>query len=240
MEKTYRLRFYLSAPVALDSPIHLDGVLAAVHPAMHNQETSITRFDSGHNIVTVPLPLCSFRAGGNWVWACTAGEFPEIAKFGSDSLTKRRNPQDYFAAQRTFMPGSNAMKDKFITFQVVQTPYIDFLAISNDPPELHRIAKRVKAIGGKRKSGWGEVRACAIIEEPCHPKEILILDNCARRRLPKEFLYWAESITPMQCRSPYWHPKMVEDGAEVGTQIALNREITISRKRGESCAVFAD
>lgn len=236
--KVYEVRYYLSSPIDMSSPIHLDAILSAVHPAMHNLSAKPERFNSDSSeIIDAPLPICSFISKGNWVWACTAGEFPDSAIISADSITKRRGPQDQFNFQRQYLPASGCMKDRFITFQEVITPYIYFLAATIRERELTRIAKRVNSIGGKRKSGWGMVSKLEISEVEVPLSEILVKDGIARRRIPEEFLE-GEATNILQCKSPYWHPARVEPGCEVGDPVKLADSVKIRYERGEEYAIF--
>lgn len=233
----YKITFFMQTPIALSSPLHFDGLLTAVHPAMHNTTTP-TRYSKNIPIIDAPLPLCNIRSKNRWVWGCTAAEFPNNAKLSQDSITKRRTPQDIFNAMRSFLPGSGPMKDKFSTFQIVSTPTIYFLAATTELKELTRLTKRIQNIGGKRKSGYGIVSKFEIEPVDATIKDLLVLDGNARRNLP--FVFCNNNIDDAKmipCNSPYWHPASTEQGIEVGDPIELTENIEYYYGRGERYAI---
>ena len=68
----YQITFFVKTPIITNSQIHLDALLSAIHPAMHNKEI-ITRNSPLNHVTDAPLPIDSAKIGNTWVWCCKIG-----------------------------------------------------------------------------------------------------------------------------------------------------------------------
>lgn len=218
-------------PIAINSSLHLDSLISAVHPAMYGNN-KLSKFDvDDKKIAIAPIPLMSAYCGNDWVWLATAAEFPDCAKMSNDSLIKMWGPEDIDQSQRVVRTSEGALRNRFITFTTILTPEIYFYAATYDVKELNRLLNRIASIGRLRKSGYGMISnwTVEIINIPW--KELLIINEIARRNIPKSF---ALSGTAHQIRTtpPYWHNSNKKLGFEAGEKVILSDEIKIRGQKG--------
>ena len=220
-----KLTAIMDAPIVQMSPLHLDALLTAVHPAMHNQAHCPVRADTTRSgLSPVPLPLLSAYCGSTWVWAATAAEYPDCAALSTSTITRRTDHHDVLYLQRKVTPSVGPMKDRMIKSVVIMTPEVWFYAATNNTKELMRIIQRVNAIGGLRKDGYGSVREWRLEKSAICPHEILAQDGHARRRLPQA-LCENEAYKRLAIYPPYWMAADAPFGFEVGDAVALREEV---------------
>lgn len=221
---------HVKTPICLSSPLHFDALLTSIHPAMHNLSSRPTRYDvDSSSVIQAPLPLCSARSNDgdeyDWVWAATAAEFPDTAKIESDVIIKRWTAEDAESFRLVLSTATGSLRNRFIRFPIIVTPEVFFYCATSDVKELARILRRVKSLGGLRKSGYGVVSEWEIEEIDMDWQEILVKDGMARRRLPESFGL-GESVS-LSVKPPYWHKSTIVKGIDVGCQIELFDAVVI-------------
>lgn len=225
-----KLTAKVKTPIAINSPLHLDGLLSAVHPAMHNIENRPTRYDAdGSTVVQAPLPLCSIRSSGgdlyDWVWAASATEFPDTAMLEGDAIVKRWTASDVECFRLVLSTATGALRNRLVRFPIVVTPEVYFYCMTSNWGELRRIVRRVKSIGGLRKSGYGIIDCWEIESCDLNWREVIVKDGIARRNLPASFGE-GESIN-ISTKPPYWHKSTITEGTRVGSKVNLNDGLVI-------------
>lgn len=215
----YEIRFYVSAPVITTTQIHLDGILSAVHPAMHNLSW-ITRQSARSEVKTAPLPIDSAKIGSKWVFCCTASDFDDSAKVFTDKFNKRKDAIDYHYITRRLTPRSGPGRDRLETCYGVLCEYVRFYASTTDLREMERICKRVRSIGNLRKMGYGSVSCIEINKTELSWKECLVLNGIAMRNMPA-CMVDEGFISRIPVQSPYWLSDNIEHGVMAGEKCFL-------------------
>lgn len=222
----YKITFEVKTPIITDTPIHLDGLLSAVHPAMHGTEI-ITRNSTIAQMKDAPLPIDSAKIGNVWVWCCTAANYSDDAVPYQDHITKRKVACDYFYIESRQTPRTGPGRDRCDTVYGVSCSTASFLASTKDRKEIERICRRVKNIGGLRKMGYGEVTRFEVEETLYSWRDCLEQEGIAVRNLPSEMLE-----TPCNMRvpvkHPYWHPDHYIPGAFAGYDVKLKSEVWLN------------
>lgn len=224
----YRITYRVKTPIITVSPIHLDALLSAVHPAMHNIK-AITRRSSRYEVITAPLPIDSARLGRDWVWCCTTADYSDDAIPYSDKITKRKTGIDYFYINGRQTPRTGTGRDRCDTIYGVVCSNVSFLASSSDKRELARICGRVKSIGALRRMGYGEVTEMEIEETNLSWKDCLVRDYRAMRAIPKNMLTHCKTQRVV-VHPPYWLHERVE-GVLPGDFAELRKDVTLSANR---------
>lgn len=227
----YILRFYVKTPIIAASPIHLDGLLAAVHPAMHNNGKITSRQTPVSELKTAPLPIDSIVVTENgrrkWQWCCSAGEFAESAEFFSDKFARRKTDIDYMYMKSRQTPNCGINKNFMGTIYGILTPYIEFYVSTTNKKELMRIAKRVKNIGSHREKGYGQIADFELIETNDSFQDCVIDGIYARRNLAAAFVE-SGAYRNIPTKPPYFHGGMIESGVVVGDRCALKEVVTLN------------
>lgn len=216
-----RITFYLKTPIIFTNPIHLDGLLASVHPAMHNVG-AISRFSQIDKIIVAPLPLDSIKINNCWVWCCSTGEFADDTTFFTDKFNKRRDQIDYLYLSGKHATGSGPARDRLesVYGAVCKSISFDFSA-SKINSRIEQLAKRVKNIGNMRKSGYGEVDRYEINEiSNMTWQDCIIKNGEARRNLPQEMIV-EKCDDIFNVVPPYWFPGGRKNGVTVGFECTL-------------------
>lgn len=231
--KIIRVTARMGSQLVLTAPLHLDGLLSAVHPATHGHQRPTRSDETDEHIRIAPLPLGQVFYGGSWVWAASAAQMPDEATLRVSTITKRRDPGDVYYAQRQFQPASGPMRDRMVAVQTVCTPSMSFLAVSNDVPDVRRLLRRVMSVGGLRKNGYGQVLSWDVDVADISLgidawRETIINDGRARRRLPAEILK-PDTYRDQQLRAmpPYWCRAGLVWGVEVGDECELRDEVML-------------
>lgn len=223
----YSLRFSLASPIIIDSPLHLDSLLSAVHPAMHNTN-SITRQSGIESLAFAPLALDSAKLGNAWVWCCSAAEFPNNAKYFDGKFTKRRDGTDlmyYRGIQQTTM---GIMRDKMEGIYGVSAECVEFYLSTPEIKEVERITRRIKWLGGLRKMGYGEVKGYDVNEmQGANWRDCIISGGKARRNLPLS-LVSCDTIKQVACKPPYWYYGNKNSGIEAGEACELKEGVYLN------------
>lgn len=215
----YEIRFYVSAPVITTTQIHLDGILSAVHPAMHNL-SGITRQSARSEVKTAPLPIDSAKIGSKWVFCCTASDFDDSAKVFTDKFNKRKDAIDYHYITRRLTPRSGPGRDRLETCYGVLCEYVRFYASTTDLREMERICKRVSSIGNLRKMGYGRVSNFEITEAEMEWRDCLVRFGVAMRNLPA-CMTVGGNLSRIPVQAPYWLPDNMEPGVIEGEKCCL-------------------
>jgi hypothetical protein len=221
----------LDRPAVVQGPLHLDALLSARHPAMHNQEETVTR-KSGR-IVIAPLPLSVARNGRDWVW-CASAWLPSLAS-GQAAIVKRRDGIDYLNTRRTIYPAVGPERDRLLRYPT-QSGSIEFLATVPDGrgyKELRRICRRVDQIGGLRKAGYGLVREWRFEEVDRDPRDCLAMDHAdggqrAARTMPAGLFAGDAEPQMISTIPPYWAIAEAKPAYAAGTRGRLCSTITIA------------
>lgn len=226
------------APVVVhpSSPLHLDALLSAVHPAMHDKGKVTRQGASG--VEYAPLPLLralSPDAPCDWIFAASAMEVSADAELSTVSFTKRRDGVDVLMGERQITPGMGPMRDRMTTAIAVLAREVFFFAVCYDTSELSRLLRRISHIGGMRKQGYGEVCGWGTEELGGYDRwrESLVLAGKARRFLPASFCNYGfsgdcrvQSLGAI--RPPYWHHVSDTQRVDVGAGVILRERLTCS------------
>lgn len=223
----YEVRFYVDAPIIVGSPMHLDAILTAVHPAMHNL-SYINRFSNKNEIVVAPLPLDSAKIKGIWVWCATAADYGPSPQFFYDKFDKRADAMDYHNIQKRLTPRTGPGRDRMETVYGVVCEYVRFLASATNKNDLSRICRRVKAVGGLRKMGYGRVKELTFTETSQSWKSCLVRNGMAVRNLPAVMIKTAEKTVKVQVTPPYWLPDNMVEGVREGTICSISSEVWLN------------
>ena len=225
-----KLTAHIKTPTVLSSPLHLDGILTAVHPAMHNMDARPTRYDLHNAAVKVaPLPLHSIRSncdrGYEWVWAASAAEFPDSAQVKNDAIVKRWTAEDTEQFRLVLSTATGALRNRFVKFPIIITDKVYFYCISKNTKELVRLLNRVDSLGGLRKSGYGMVSSWDAEPMQADWRECIVKDGVSRRRLPASF--GDSAYTELTVKPPYWHNATRSLAVDVGAAIELSENVVI-------------
>lgn len=215
----YEIRFHVSSPVIVSGPLHLDGVLAAVHPAAHNLDF-INRSSKADDVVTIPLPLDSAKIGDTWVWCCTAADYDDTAVAYHDKFAKRKDYADYHYINARQTPRTGPGRDRMETIYGVSCKYVRFWASTGAGKELERIVRRVRSLGSCRKMGYGAVTDVMLSETGMAWMDCIVRDGIAMRNIPTQVAESAE-MTRVPTVPPYWLPSNLVPGVEAGNPCAL-------------------
>ncbi len=216
----------LIRPAVIDGAIHLDALLTSRHPAMHGMGETLTRTSGVPRIA--PLPLSVARAGGSWIWCASAWSPPQAD--GLSAMTKRRDGVDYRMTLRPVYPSVGPDRDRLVRFSTTNGP-IEFVAAVPDEwslKEMRRLLRRIKQIGGKRKSGYGVVSEWIVDAIDAPPELCLSRNGTTRRVLPAEMWDGLNAPAPIALLPPYWQTGELRMGFDYGSQGRLCSGITIT------------
>lgn len=225
----FQLIFKVRTPIIVDGPMHLDALLAAVHPAAHNQEIFLTRRSAAEDVHQIPLEIDrAWMPGGMWVCCCSTADYSDDAKPFSTKLATAKKPQDYFYLNAMQTPRTGPGRDRLDTVYGVACSSVSFLVSARKASKLDRLAKRVKNIGGLRKAGYGEVVEYELLERPdLDWRDCLVSkDGFALRNMPAEMVE-SDEITSVVVRAPYWVSSMAVPGVTEGASIRLRSEVEL-------------
>lgn len=222
----YRITYQLASPIITSTPIHLDALLAAVHPAMHNLP-QLTKWSTAELARRAPLPLDSARILDTWVWCCTSADYSSDAQMYQDKYSKRKTGTDYYYLNARQTPRTGTGRDHCDTIYGVVCSSVSFWASSQDYKELTRICRRVKWIGGLRKMGYGEISGMELEETSLAWQECLIRDGRAMRNLPAEMVlnHCSDRVV---VKPPYWLQARLRAGVLAGEPAELDREVWLN------------
>ena len=224
-----KITMRVQSPLILSGPLHLDGLLSAVHPAMYNRCKPIRQDMDDAAIKAAPLPLYSIRSSEtaeyNWVWAATVAELPETAIFNQDFLTKNWSGEDVREFRMAVKTASGALRNRLITLPVILTPEIYFYCATKSIGELKRLLRRVQSIGGMRRVGYGVVSDWLVEPVELCWQDIIAKNGVARRNLPASFGE-GEGVS-VNIHPPYWHKTTSKKGTSVGGRISLSQSLVI-------------
>ena len=223
----YRIVFDMVTPVITTAPIHLDGLLSAVHPAMHNLDISPNRFSKTDCLRVAPLEIDSVKIGPCWVWCCSAGEYDDNAVPFHDKFNKRKDCNDYTYLSGRITPRTGPGKDCMETAYGIACQSISFLFSAPKSKEVERVAKRIHNIGSLRKMGYGQVKGFRIEETGLGWKDVILQDGVAVRNLPGTMVDTDELIS-VHVRHPYWMPANMEDGVMAGMPCRLKEGVYLN------------
>lgn len=225
MIKVYKIIFRMRSPAYLPEPLHLDGLLDAVHPNSHKRRRNINFMSSAKNVEPLSLPIA--RAEG--IYCCTAYQLPEEARLTTEVFTKRKTAGDETMMRRKFVRGSGAFKDSMIKNAVTLTPYVYFYAATDEKYKyaLTSAFSDVSGIGSLRKMGFGDVGAVEVWETEKDWRECLVVNKTAMRALPIDVLRTGiYPLTRGTVRAPYWLHSADEPCVNPGMMAELRNDIT--------------
>ncbi len=232
----YELKFYVSTPVILEAPLHLDGLLSSTHPYATQRGTSLSKYSSITEIKSAPLCIDSARIDDARVWCCSAGRFdPNAQDFYSEAFIKATSDSDLYYLHLVHAPRSGVTKDIMQTIRGKVCEYVTFLFSSSNPYEVSRAAKRVRALGSFRRMGYGAVKSFELNETSKDWRECLIYNGCANRNLPAELIQ--TTCDRLVCTAPpYWLPDNLMPGVPFGEECELKDEIYLKIMKRRSSA----
>lgn len=216
----------LARPAVLDGPIHLDAILTARHPAMHDRSRRLTR-SCQEGLAVAPLPLAVARKGDVWVWCASAhAPIPD----GFIAIVKRRDGVDYHMTNKTVYPSVGPERDRLVRKPTINGPIVFRAAVPDEAgiKELRRLLRRVEQVGGLLKSGYGVVHEWLVSEIDAPPETCLVDGDFTRRVLPEAMLASCTTPERMSILPPYWQQAETHLAYPVGIRGALCSEITIT------------
>lgn len=216
----------------LDSELYLESIMAATHPAMHSLPSKLIR-QGLDKAVQAPLPLAAVWSNGHSnsriVWLASAGYYPEDTRLEKTHFVKRRDGIDVMMTQRTFQPGSGAMKDRMEMRALIMAREIRWYIACNEPNEIKRLLRRnCQHIGSVRRMGYGEVREWEIEEVDDKIMDCLVSGIKAMRRLPVSILEQFDNPEQMTVRPPYWYMAERCLGVNTGSRCALKDGLRVA------------
>lgn len=219
-----RITARLGGPVVVRDALHLDGILAAVHPdcvggALH-------RASDASEVIRPPLPIVVRRFEDDPVHLASAEEWPEDARRRSGHLTRRRDPDDLDHLTRPIQTASGPDRDVMLRFPVVEAATVSWVAVG-DRSGVVSLLKRVPAIGSIRRHGYGVVLGWDVeVVRGADPASVLVSRGVARRHLPASWCEAPQAVTVGAWRAPYWHPSSIGARVTRGTPTGLREGTT--------------
>jgi hypothetical protein len=217
-----RLIATLDMPIVLADDLHLDGLLAAVHP--HCQRHPISRATPVDDLIRPPLPIATVTARGRAVMLGTVAQFPDDARLTTDYATKRRDGADVEAFARRVNSKAGPDKDRMIQLPLIVAREVWWDAVGLRLPIL-RLARRVQSIGAWRGQGYGRVLSWRAEKLDDPARVVLQRGGRLQRHIPAE---WAPDTPPVRgaYEPPYWHPvRLSQSILRAGTRAAIAEDI---------------
>lgn len=212
----------LGSPVVLREALHLDAILAAVHPSCVGG--LLHRGSDASEIVVPPLPLATLRACGVVVHMASADQWPPEVRRRSGYLSRRRDGDDLDHLTRPVQTASGPDRDVLLRFPSITAPTVSWLAVG-DRRGVQELLRRVGAVGALRRHGYGAVLEWTVREEEGDPASVLVASGVAQRHLPAEWCEEPESVVLGAWRLPYWHASVVGPRVSRGTPTGLRAEV---------------
>lgn len=229
----YKIAFIMRSPIILNDDLHLDSILSAVHPAMHNR-TFLTRASLASDVTTAPLPIDSAKLNGEWIWCASCGIFPDDAQYFHDKFSKRTAIGDFNYLHKSVTPGVGPGRDRCETIYGAVAAEVMFYASIPDKMhfenELCRLLKRVKYLGGMRKCGYGQIADFELEKTDEEWQDCLIRHGRAARILPVAMLddYDDRDATRNRVNPPYWMPSGARECVKPGAYAVLKPEVWLN------------
>jgi hypothetical protein len=217
-----RLTATLAMPIVLTDDLHLDGLLAAVHPLC--QRHPISRATPVDALIRPPLPIATVTARGHAVMLGTVAQFPDDARLTTDYATKRRDGSDVEAFARKVNSKAGPDKDRMIQLPLVVAREVWWDAVGLRKPIL-TLARRIHAIGAWRGQGYGHVLSWRADKLDDPARVVLQRGGRLQRHVPAA---WAPDAPPVQgaYEPPYWHPaRLSQDILRAGSRAAIAEDI---------------
>ena len=195
-----RVDIYLSAPVSLTSPLHLDALLALCWH-IDNGRYEMPAYKEEY--IKEQLPLKQTEG----VWHTSAGFVVGTRK--KDVWHKRflfnyERMIDFGKKQKAVRTGSGHHRSYSMPIVYIPTEKITFFA-DGDAAEVERLLRHLPGIGKKRAIGFGLIKSVEVNKQTAG--KALTYNNKAMRTLPSGD-YDLESRTQMlACRLPYHDAK---------------------------------
>lgn len=210
-----RARAYISSPVALREPLHMDAILVAV--ARGETKEPINRASHHDAIARPPIPIASLTYAGHEIYMCTAAEVAPEARRSREHLTRRRDGIDLDHLVGRVDTRSGPGRDVMMPYAVWLTPYLEWICVGSRQGIRSMIRSRVTHVGIFRRHGMGEVaRWDFTVADGENPVDVLARDSRARRNLPAEWCREADVFESVPVRAPYWHPSTRALGVMAG------------------------
>jgi len=219
-----RVRAYLSAPVALSEPLHLDAIAASCAPGVRGQR--LTRTCDAADIVRPRLPIASVTCAGHEVYVCSAAEVAPDAQRSREHLTRRRDGTDLDYLSAPVDTRSGPGRDVMLPVSVWLTPYVEWWAVGDRRGVRKLVERRTTHVGALRRHGYGAVREWAFERmDGTDPIGVLVTCGRARRNLPTAWCTMPELVERVPVSPPYWHPSTVVDGVLAGRHTDITDDV---------------
>lgn len=219
-----RVRAYLSAPLALTEPLHLDGLLVACSHGVAGLH--LTRTCAASDIVRPRIPVLDLHCRGQTVALCSAEILPPEARRTSDHLTRRRDGEDLDYLTAPVATRSGPGRDVMLRFPIVETPWVEWLAVGRRGKPIRSVlGRRAQSVGMLRRHGYGVVREWTADKVEGQIEAAIVAGGLARRNLPASWCDAAEVIENVPTRAPYWHPAMINHGVRAGRRTGLHPDV---------------
>lgn len=219
-----RVTAELDAPLATTEALHLDGVLAAVHPEAHNQP--ISRSSPYSEIKKIPVPISKVSWRGKTVALCSAAQLPSGGQIGRDYIVRRKDGEDIDHLARPYNPGFGPGKNSMKPVITIAAPEIAWLVVGNWQG-VKKALRHVLFVGQLRAQGYGAVRRWRMDRYEREADRLIVLHDglVAQRHLPAEWCDWSSHVDDGATRPPYWHPAMAEKRVAAGTKCSLHIDV---------------
>ena len=219
------IRARLAGPVALTSPLNIDGILTGAAASVQNLPQP-TRLQPLPKMPDIPLAARGMNADKCFLSSDAIFINPETE---TGNMVRRRDVSDVEWAGKKFHKAAGAAKDKIKRFQMVAAKEAKWFAFGLIQ-EIEILLRQVDSIGSYRGHGYGEVSGWKIspiklsFPKPGHA----VFDECGKalRALPASwFVGLHQGSAALPCRPPYWHSDNIVDCLPPGNRGILKDEI---------------
>lgn len=207
------VRATLHGELAIDRPLHLDGLLMAVK-ATRMDLPPIARDTPIEAIPEIPIPITQTRG----IYRCSAAYFLDNER-GRHFWTRRKDAQDVERYDKPFARGYGPARDLMRRASTVRATEAHWLVHTSDRAEFEDLLSNIRALGGLRAHGLGRVAGWDVVERTTGRPDDCVADGLVMRTMPARLIIRGNSATVFAaCRPPYWHPGRVEEAILPGVE----------------------
>jgi hypothetical protein len=208
---------HMLTPIAGVDPVHLDAILVAATTGAR-----LTREDA---LPAIPaLPVVHLEMHGERVYLCSSWQFPDGARQGRETMTKRRDGEDIWHLRAPFTPSSGPGKNYQLPVITTEAATVSWLCVGRREG-VRKLLRYARAVGSKRRHGYGAVARWTVEEAPRPAMDVLLDGDVAERFLPRAWLESEEMVERGACCPPYWHPGRVVERVRPGWRCVLRGDV---------------
>jgi hypothetical protein len=196
--ETFRIDFFLSFPISLNSPyIHFDGILQMGKVIELKGDDTFIENNKTNNYTKLDLPL---RYENNFYY-CSAGIFDKSKRLVS---TIYKNPKDLYhiwcSKKKAYLQNGN-----YRTFLINQSylpiSEITFFFETNDINKVIELVNKIPGIGKYVPEGFGWIKTYQISKID---GSAIIRDGITQRTLPADYISCNAEKLKIPCEPPYF------------------------------------